>query len=220
MDSTATRTGLFRALFVPPGSSILGEQGTRRGSLNRGGSDQVSQILGAVGRGDAEAEQRLFQTVYAELRRMAHRQLASEKYDRTLQTTGLVHEAYLRLVNNDPADWENRRHFFGAAAQAMRRILIDRARERLAAKRDPGGKRVTLDDDLPDAQRPAELIALDEAVDRFTTEYPRPASVVKLRYYLGLTVKEVAEVMGIAPRTVDADWHLAKAWLRREIGRA
>ena len=181
------------------------------------GQERVSLVLKAIGQGEPGAEQRLLDLVYGELRRVAHKQKAHGPRAETLQTTGLVHEAYLRLFAGDRVAFEDRRHFFAAAAQAMRWIIVDRARERLAQKRDWGGKRVTLDERVPDAQRPAEVIALSQALDRFAEARPRQADVVKFRYFLGLTVRETAALLSVSPRTVDADWQLAKAWLRRAI---
>jgi RNA polymerase sigma factor (TIGR02999 family) len=137
----------------------------------------------------------------------------------TLQTTGLVNEAYLRLCRGEDANWENRRHFFGAAAIAMRRILIDRARRQKARKHGGDLEQVTLGDDLAGPERPCELIALDAALKRLAKDRPRAAEVVSYRFFLGLTVKQTAELLDVAPKTVDNDWALAKAWLRREIDR-
>ena len=181
------------------------------------GRDGVSLILEAVRDEEAGAEDRLFELVYEELRRMAGRRMGAEPRSQTLQTTALVHEVYLRLFRTRHLDWENRRHFFGAAARAMRQILIERARARRRKKRDWGGRRITLDDNIPDAEPPVDLIALDEALTRLSRDFPRQAEVVKFRYFLGLTVIETAELLRVAPRTVDSDWQLARAWLRREL---
>ena len=181
--------------------------------------EDVSLVLVAIKEGQRGAEERLFRLVYDELRRMAQKRVSDEARGPSLQATALVHEAYLRLFGKQVTEWENRRHFFGAAARAMRQILVDRARERLAKKRDHGGKRITFDDNVPDAERPVELIALDEALARFAREHPRKADVVKFRYFLGLTVEETAKLLEVAPRTVDTDWQFAKAWLRREMDR-
>ena len=181
-----------------------------------GDSQDLSSIFEAIRGGDRNAEERLFNLVYDELRRMAHRQMRKEEPGHTLQTTALVHEAYLRLCKDHRAQWENRRHFFGAAARAMRQILVDKARERVAQKREGRRRKVTLDQNMAAEETPVDLIALDEALDRLAERHPRPAETVKYRYFLGLTVKETAQLLDVAPRTVDSDWRLAKAWLRRE----
>jgi RNA polymerase sigma factor (TIGR02999 family) len=177
----------------------------------------VSVILDEVKQRREGAEERLFEVVYDELRRMAHGQMSREEARGTLQTTALVHEAYMRLVKDDQAEWENRRHFFGAAARAMRQILVDRARKRRALRHGGDKKHVPLESDVADAERSVDLIALDEALDRLAAERPRHAQVVLYRYFLGLTVKETADLLDVAPRTVDTDWAVAKAWLKREI---
>lgn len=185
-----------------------------------GAPESATQILDSIRKGEKDAQERLFRIVYEELRRMAHHHMSKEAHHVTLQTTALVNEAYLRLFKDEKVEYENRRHFFGAAAQAMRRILIDRARERLSIKRNWGNKRITLDENVPDAERPVDVLALDEALKRLTQESPRQAEVVEYRYFLGLTVQETAELLAIAPRTVNSDWQLAKAWLRREISKS
>jgi RNA polymerase sigma factor (TIGR02999 family) len=174
-------------------------------------------ICHAIQRGEKDAEKRLFEIVYHELRRMAHGHLRKELPGQTLQTTALVHEAYLKLFQGEDATWENRRHFFGAAAQAMRRILVDRARKRRADKRGGGAVRVPLEDDVPTPERSADLLALDEALERMSKVLPRHTRVVSYRYFLGLTVKETAQLLDVSPRTVDSDWEMAKSWLKREM---
>jgi RNA polymerase sigma factor (TIGR02999 family) len=180
---------------------------------------EVSRILDAVVRGDARAARDLLPLVYDELRRLAARQLAREPAGHTLQPTALVHEAYLRLVGDGegPA-WEGRRHFFAAAAEAMRRILIDDARHKRADKR--GGGQTRKDVDLSEVVAPAEgddVLALDEALTKLAAADPPVAELVKLRYFGGLTVKQAAEVLGVAPRTADAYWAYARAWLLTEL---
>jgi RNA polymerase sigma factor (TIGR02999 family) len=177
----------------------------------------VTAICHAVQEGQPGAEQKLFDLVYSELRRMAHYRLLREGHSGTLQTTALVHEAYLRLFQGSEVNWENRRHFFGAAANAMRRILIDRARRRKAEKRGGDQVTITLGDNVPDAEPSLDLIALDEALNRLSRELPRHAEVVCYRFFLGLTVKETAELLDVSPRTVNSHWELARSWLRREI---
>lgn len=154
-------------------------------------------------------------TVYDTLRRMAHNQLRNEKPGMTLQTTDLVHEAYLRLCKPGDASWENRRHFFGAAARAMRQILVDRARRLKAAVHGGGLRRATLDEGVPTPAADVDLVVLDDLLIKLADAYPRSAEVVNHRYFLGLSVDETATLLGVSPRTVDADWTLAKAWLRR-----
>jgi RNA polymerase sigma factor (TIGR02999 family) len=180
---------------------------------------ELTAIFQEISNGAQGATERLFDVVYDELRRMAHGRMLRERPGQTLQTTALVNEAFLRLCSDDQARWENRRHFFGAAARAMRQILVDKAREKRAQKREGGRRRVTLDHDIAAEEAPVDLIALDEALDRLAAENERAADVVKHRYFLGLTVNETAEVLAVSPRTVDSDWQLAKAWLRREISR-
>lgn len=179
--------------------------------------DDLATLLEAVERGDEGAGERLFARVYDELRRLAHREISGERPGHTLQTTALVHEAYFRLCGEKGTRWENRRHFFGAAARAMRRILIDRARRKKAEIHGGGLARIPLQDDLAASERPFDLLALDEALERLAEIRPRNAEVVYYRYFLGLTVAETAEILGVSPRTVDTDWQLAKSWLRREM---
>lgn len=180
---------------------------------------ELTALFKEISNGSRGATERLFEVVYGELRRMAHGRMVRERPGQTLQTTALVNEAYLKLCGNERARFENRRHFFGAAARAMRQILVDKAKEKQAQKREGSRKRVTLEHDVAAAEAPLDLIALDEALDRLARENERAAEVVKHRYFLGLTVNETAEVLTVSPRTVDSDWQLAKAWLRREITR-
>lgn len=179
----------------------------------------LTGVLKAVRRGEPDAESELFERVYQELHQMAHGRLLRERRDPTmLQTTALVNEAYLRLVRNEPADWENRSHFFGAAVQAMRRILVDYARRRDAEIRGGGTPPVTLKDDVESDGPSYDILALNESLDRLTKIRRRAATVVGYRFFLGLTVKEIARLLDVSPRTVDSDWQFAGAWLRREIG--
>jgi RNA polymerase sigma factor (TIGR02999 family) len=176
----------------------------------------VTRMLDAVAAGDGQAAAELLPLVYAELRRLAAAKLAADPGAQTLGATALVHEAYLRLIGGRP--FANRRHFFGAAAEAMRRILVDRARERNAQKRGGGRRRLRLDQ-LPLAadETPAEFLALHEALDRLAAKDPRKAELVKLRFFAGLTNQEAAETLGISASTADNDWAYARAWLRAEI---
>lgn len=158
--------------------------------------------------------------VYDELRAIAHREMLRERADHTLDTTALVHEAYLNLVKNERLDWQSRAHFLSMAAIAMRRILVDYARRRAADKRGGGEAIVTLDDSqLAHESRPEEFIELDEALTRLNTRNPRLASVVTYKFFGGLTHDEIAEVLGVSVPTVHRDWRLARLWLSRELKR-
>src|SRR5687767_122430 len=176
---------------------------------------EVTHILAAVERGDAQAAGRLLPLVYDELRKLAAARLASEKPGQTLQPTALVHEAYVRLVGVDqPRDWNGRGHFFAAAAEAMRRILVEAARRKQGPRRGGHLKRRDLPPDHPAEKDDSErLLALDEALEQLAALEPRAAEIVKLRYFAGLTVPEAASALGISPRTADGDWAYARAWL-------
>jgi len=195
----------------------------RAGDADRGAD--VTALLLAWGAGDQAALDRLLPAVYAELRRQARRALRREGAGHTLQPTALVHEAYLRLVDNRQARWENRNHFFAVAAQAMRRILVDHARARRRAKRGGGGVALTLSDaDTPDglagaAAAGVDPIDLDDALTRFAAVDPAKARLVELRYFAGLSVPEAAEVLGVSRATAGREWAVARGWLRRELGR-
>lgn len=179
----------------------------------------LTELLQRWGRGDREALDRLLPIVYGELRRQAARYLRKERPGNTLQPTALVHEAYLRLINQRDVEWQNRAHFFGLAAQLMRRILVDHARERLAAKRGGADIRLTLDEWVAAADAgDVDLLALDEALTRLAALDGRQGRVVELRFFSGLNVEETARVLGVSPATVKLDWSMAKAWLRRELG--
>ncbi len=178
-------------------------------------SDATRLLLDLSG-GRASAADELLPLVYAELRNMAARMLRSERPDHTLQPTALVHEAYLRLVDQRVDTWQNKAHFLGIAAQAMRRILIDHARRRRAGKR--GGARVTLDDEMGAVTGPSlDVLAIDTALQRLTALDARQGRVVELRFFGGLSVEETAAVLGVGPATVKRDWTLARAWLHREL---
>ncbi|HEV8382527.1 MAG TPA: sigma-70 family RNA polymerase sigma factor [Gemmatimonadales bacterium] len=185
----------------------------------------VTGLLLRWSQGDAQALDQLLPLVYGECRRIAERQLRRERPDHTLSPTALVHELYLQLVDQRRATWQNRAHFFAVAAQLMRRILVDHARSRGAQKRGgrgAGGGRgvlVSLDADLEAAQpsRAAEVLALNDALDRLAARDPEQQRIVELRFFAGLTVEEVAHVVGRSPRTVKREWQLAKAWLFREL---
>lgn len=180
--------------------------------------DEITGLLNAAGAGDAAAGDQAAARVYQELKRLAAGYLRAERGDHTLQTTALVHEAWLRLADQRRITWQNRSHFFGIAAQAMRRILVDHARRRRAGKRD-GGRPVTLRDDVDAAPEAGEdLVALDEALERLAILDARQARVVELRYFGGLTIEETAETLDLSPATVKREWLSAKAWLLRELG--
>jgi RNA polymerase sigma factor (TIGR02999 family) len=184
-------------------------------------SSKVTQILSAIDSGDPQASARLLPLVYEELRRLADARLAQERPGQTLQATALVHEAYMRLVGSERdcgRGWDSRGHFFGAAAEAMRRILIDRARERGAVKRGGSARRLTLDPtQLSLDAVPSEIADLDEALTRLEAEDPEKAALVKLRFYGGLTQKQAAAALGLAPSTADRHWAYARAWLFRAL---
>ena len=149
---------------------------------------------------------------------MAESYLQRERPDLTLQATALVHEAYVRLVKQEDVEWQNRAHFFAVAAQAIRRILVDHARSHERVKRGGDRQRMRLDEDIAaTGDRDLDLLAIDEALERLTQLYPRQAQIVELRFFGGLSLKEVAEVLKVSPRTVDGDWSMARAWLRREL---
>ena len=179
----------------------------------------VTQILNRIDQGDPAATDQLLPLVYDELRRLAAQKMAQEKPDQTLQATALVHEAYVRLVDTDDIQrWDNRGHFFAAAAEAMRRILVERARRKASARQ--GGKltRRALDpDQVGDPGRADELLALDEALERLQEVDQAVAQLVRLRYFAGLTIPQAAAAMGVSPRTADNYWAYAKAWLIEEL---
>jgi RNA polymerase sigma factor (TIGR02999 family) len=184
------------------------------------GSTEVTQILLNWREGDTEAAARLMPVVYEELRRLARNYLRRERVDHTLQPTALVHEAYLRLVDDSAVSWESRAHFYGIAARLMRRILVDHARARNAAKRGGLAEKVSLDEarDLPPAAN--DLVALDGALEEFALTYPRKSEVVELKFFGGLEANEIAEVLQISRKTVLRDWQFAKLWLCRELAGA
>ena len=182
----------------------------------------MTQVLTAFEQGDPRAAEQLLPLVYDELRRLAARKLAREKPGQTLQATALVHEAYLRLVGKAGRDpgWDHRGHFFAAAAEAMRRILVEQARRKGRAKRGGGATRVDLDELVASAGPPIDdILSVDEALDRLAAAAPQAAELVKLRFYAGLTGDEAAAALGIAPRTADALWAYARVWLYDCLGR-
>jgi RNA polymerase sigma factor (TIGR02999 family) len=179
---------------------------------------EVTQILHAANSGDRIAAEKLLPLVYEELRKLAAARLAREAAGQTLQPTALVHEAWLRLTGDDTRLFEGRAHFFGAAAEAMRRILVDRARRRHAVRHGGSLQRVDLEGlEIPCSLPDDQVIALDELLDQFAQEHPKPAELIKLRYFAGLTVKEAAAAMGISPDSAKDYSAFARAWLLREL---
>jgi RNA polymerase sigma factor (TIGR02999 family) len=182
---------------------------------------EVTRILSAIEHGDPRAAEQLLPLVYAELRNLAAQKVAQEKPGQTLQATALVHEAYVRLVDVDRAQrWNGRGHFFAAAAEAMRRILVERARARGSAKRGGGRERLDLDElAVASSERPDELLALDEALTRLAAAEPQAAELVHLRYFAGQTMGDAAEMLGLSLRSAHRLWAYAKAWLLQELER-
>ena len=181
-------------------------------------TSETTELLRAWSNGDAGALERLTPHVYLELRRLAGRCMHNQPQGQTIQATALVHEAFLRLINLKQVDWQDRAHFFACSAQIMRRILLDAARKRGAAKRGAGSPRVDLDE-IPDvsSRRAREMIALDDALTALAEAQPRKARIVELRFFAGLSVEETAAVLKVSPDTVKRDWRLAKLWLRDEL---
>jgi RNA polymerase sigma factor (TIGR02999 family) len=179
----------------------------------------VTRILSAIEAGDPHAADQLLPLVYDELRQLAAQRLANETPGQTLQATALVHEAYLRLVDVDqPQQWNSRGHFFAAAAEAMRRILVEQARHKKSAKGGGQRQRIALEGgQLATPSRDIDLIALDEALNRLANHDSRKAELVKLRFFAGMTIAEAAAALGIAESTADADWAYAKSWLRVQM---
>ena len=185
-------------------------------------SKQITLMLKEWSSGKQDALDALLPLVYAELHRQASRYLRRERAGHTLQTTALIHEAYLKLIDQRTVNWQNRAHFFGIAAQAMRRILVDYAKTRHRVKRGGIGEDLPLEEAalVLSGERSIDLVALDEALTRLAVFDERQARIVELRYFSGLSIEETAEVLHISPATVKSDWNLAKAWLRHEIMRA
>jgi RNA polymerase sigma factor (TIGR02999 family) len=182
----------------------------------------VTRILSAIEQGDPQAAAQLLPLVYDELRQLAAQRLAQEKPGQTLQATALVHEAYLRLVGREQTqDWDGRRHFFAAAAEAMRRILIERARHKQTRKAGGGRRRLDLDDIEPalEEENGDRLLALDEALRQLEVEDPRKAELVKLRFFAGLTAERAAAALGVSTSSAEKDWAYARSWLRVAIDR-
>jgi RNA polymerase sigma factor (TIGR02999 family) len=183
-------------------------------------TDEITQLLIAWNQGDQRARDELAPLIYDELRRLARGLLRRERPGHTLQPTALVHEAFLRLIDQSQVNWQNRAHFFGSAARLMRQILINHAEARRAAKRGGETERVSLynvDHSMPGQE--IDLIALDEALRRLERLDPQQSRIVEMRYFSGLTIDEIAEAIGVSPATVKRDWSVARAWLRRELSR-
>jgi RNA polymerase sigma factor (TIGR02999 family) len=189
--------------------------------LDTPGSQDITELLTAWGSGDQAAFERLVPLVYAELKRMARRHMFRESEGHVLQTTALVHEAYMKLVSNPGTKWQDRAHFFAISSQQMRRILVDAARTRLRKKR--GGDAVVVSlDDAPtlSSSRAAEFVALDDALNELAALEPRRSRVVEMRYFGGMSVEETAAALNLSPDTILRDWKAAKAWLYTQLNRA
>lgn len=181
-------------------------------------NQDVTLLLSALTRGDEDAASKLIPVVYDELRRLAGSYMRRERVDHTLQATALVHEAYMKLVEQRSVNWQSRAHFFGVAAQLMRRILIDHARGHSRQKRGGEQQKVSLDEALIfSEQQAAELLAVDDSLNQLAKIDPRQAKVVEMRFFGGLSVEEAAEVLGVSPKTVKRDWSVAKAWLYADL---
>ncbi len=190
-------------------------------SWGMAGHDVTRLLLDWSQEGNREALDALTPLVYDELRRLAGAYLRRERHDHTLQSTALVHEAYLKLIDQRSIRWQNRAHFFGVAAQMIRRILVDHARGHQAAKRGAGAAALSLDEALgvPGIQKDVNLVALDDALAQLEKLDPQQSRVIELRYFAGLSIEETAEVMSISPATVKREWSTARAWLFRELNR-
>lgn len=200
----------------PKGVEWFG-RGRQNGPMDGSGAD-VTGVLRAADAGDAAAAERLLPLVYEDLRALAQAHMADERRDHTLQATALVHEAYVRLIDQTRASYRDRNHFFAVAATTIRRILVDHARGKGRLKRGAGRERVGLDPAVEwSGTREMDLLALDEALGRLSALHERQGRVVELRFFGGLTIAETAEVLGVGTTTVEEDWTVARAWLRREL---
>jgi RNA polymerase sigma factor (TIGR02999 family) len=181
---------------------------------------EVTRVLDAIGNGDPKASNELLPMVYEELRRLASHKMANEAFGQTLQPTALVHEAWLRLTDGENVKWDGRAHFFGAAAEAMRRILIENARRKQALRHGGGQRRLDIEDvEIAAVPDDDQLLALDEALERLAAHDGRKGELVKLRYFAGLTIGEAAELLKISEPTAKRDWTYARAWLYNEMKR-
>lgn len=193
-----------------------GDAGAVRG--NEEATQEVTKLLGQWGQGDEQALDALTPLVYNELRRLAKSYLRRERPDHTLQGTALVHEAYMRLVDQRQVAWRNRNHFYGLAAELIRRILVDHARAKVAAKRGGHNLKLSLDEALaPADEKDLDLVALDEALQGLARADKQQSRIVELRYFGGLTIEETADVLNVSPATVKRDWAMAKSFLKREM---
>jgi RNA polymerase sigma-70 factor (ECF subfamily) len=184
-----------------------------------GDPHEVTQLLAQLSRGDERAADQLMPVVFEEFRALAASYMAREGRDHTFQPTALVNEAYLRLVDQRQTDWKDRSHFFAIGAQAMRRVLVDHARAKRREKRGGSAQRVALQDDIAlSPGREEDVLAVNDALERLAQLDPRQARIVELRFFAGLNVEEVAEVLGVSKRTVESDWTMVRAWLRKELG--
>ena len=183
-------------------------------------SHEVTQLLIQWSNGDKAALDKLMPLIYRELRQLARHYMSRERPGHTLQTTALVNEAYMRLVNRKGVHWQNRAHFFAIAAQLMRSILVDHARSHAYAKRGGGAHKIALDDAMAvSQQRAADVVALDDALKRLAEIDPQQSRIVELKFFGGLTIEETAEVLGLSPATIKREWSTAKAWLYHEVNR-
>lgn len=182
---------------------------------------EVTELLADWGHGNQEALDKLMPLVYDELRRLAHHYMSRERAGHSLQTTALVNEAYLRLIGRKNMPWQNRAHFFAISAQLMRRILVDHARAHTRAKRGGGAHLITFDEAaVVSRERAAEVIALDDALNRLAALDPQQSRIVELRFFGGLTIEEMVEVLGLSPATIKREWRTAKAWLYHELSKS
>ena len=182
------------------------------------GTSEITELLARFRRGDRQAESQLVPLVYGELRHLAAACLSRERRDHTLQTTALVHEAFLRMTGKNQPDWQSRAHFFAIAARLMRQILVDYARHRRREKRGGSWEKLPLEEALVfSAEKSAELLALDEALERLAQQDERQCRIVEMKFFGGLSIQEIAEVLDTSPRTVKRDWTMARAWLHQEI---
>ena len=197
------------------------ERSANRQFMSKSDSKAVTQLLQAANDGDAQATEKLLPLVYDELRRLAKRKMAALPVGRTLQPTALVHEVYMRMVGSTDDRWENRRHFFAAAARAMRNILVDRARRKGRIKHGGGRHRVSLDVALIVDETPSvDLVPLDDALRKLEEYDKRKSDVVMLRYFAGLTIDEISDALDVSVATVERDWAYSKAWLHRELSKS
>ena len=181
---------------------------------------QVTQLLIEWGNGNQSALEQLMPMIYAELHKMARRYMNQQNPPHTLQTTALIHEAYLRMAGDSAKQWQNRAHFYGVAAKAMRHVLVDHARARCSAKRGGVVRPLQLNEEMDSSdERMAQLILLEDALTGLTKLHPRQSEVIELRFFAGLSVEETAEVLKVSPETVARDWRIAKAWLHGELNR-